>query len=115
MPPGDPLAQQTDLDMWFKQLEHLNDQLGGAMCTGSGFVVRMDALDDIGGWPLTDAGEDFMCSTALNAAGWKTAYIPEHDLQTGLCPDSLVGRESPFETPHTCIQLQKVQNAIFQA
>lgn len=59
------------------------------MCTGSGFVARASALMSIGGWPLADAGEDFMCSSVLNAAGWKTIFVPEHDLQSGLCPNSL--------------------------
>ena len=58
------------------------------MCTGSGFVVRRSALTAIGGWPLVDAGEDFMCSALLSNAGWKVAFIRE-DLQFGLCPETL--------------------------
>lgn len=88
-PSGDPLAQQTDLDVWFRHLEYLNDSVGAAMCTGSGFVARTSALISIGGWPLSEAGEDYMCSSVLNAAGWKTIFVPEPDLQLGLCPNSL--------------------------
>ena len=58
------------------------------MCTGSGFVVKRSALNDIGGWPLAHAGEDLMCSAALSNAGWKVAFIRE-DLQLGLAPESL--------------------------
>ena len=58
------------------------------MCTGSGFVVRRSALAEIGGWPLVEVGEDFMCSTFLSNAGWKTAFIGE-DLQFGLGVDSM--------------------------
>lgn len=58
------------------------------MCTGSGFVVRRSALEDIGGWPQAVAGEDVMCSTVLSSKGWKVAFIRE-DLQLGLAPNSL--------------------------
>ncbi len=60
------------------------------MCTGSGWVARRSALSDIGGWPLVEAGEDFMCSTVLSNAGWKVAFIRE-ELQCGLAPGSLRG------------------------
>lgn len=58
------------------------------MCTGSGFAVRRTALADIGGWPLVEVGEDFMCSTFLSNAGWKTAFIGEV-LQIGQVVDSM--------------------------
>ena len=60
------------------------------MCTGSGYVVRRSALTEIGGWPLAEAGEDFMCSTLLGDAGWKIAFVREN-LQIGLAPSSLLG------------------------
>ncbi|KAF2420713.1 nucleotide-diphospho-sugar transferase [Tothia fuscella] len=87
IPPGDPLAQQTDLDIYFTLYEMLNDLVGGAMCSGTGFVIRHRALEDIGGWPLVDAGEDIICSTSLKNARWKTAHIPEA-VQFGLAPES---------------------------
>lgn len=58
------------------------------MCTGTGFIVRRSAIDDIGNWPLADTGEDYMCSIMLSNAGWKIAFVQE-DLQIGLAPDSL--------------------------
>ena len=57
------------------------------MCTGSGFVVRRTAVEDIGGWPLVEAGEDSMCSAMLGSAGWKTAFVRD-ELQSGLAPES---------------------------
>jgi Glycosyl transferase family group 2 len=88
IPPGDPLGQQTDLDVFFSTYEPLNDALGAARCMGTGFVVRHRALADIGGWPLIDVGEDFMLSSKLNDAGWHTAFVPEN-VQFGLAPESL--------------------------
>lgn len=55
---------------------------------GSGFVARHAALADIGGWPLIDVGEDFLFSTRLIDAGWKTALVAEK-VQTGLAPESM--------------------------
>ena len=76
--------------MSFTILEVLNDRLGGAMCTGSGYVVRRSALTEIGGWPLAESGEDFMCSTLLSDAGWKIAFVREN-LQICLVPGSVLG------------------------
>ena len=58
------------------------------MCMGSGYVARRKALDDIGGWPLVDTGEDYMCSALLSNAGWKISFVRE-DLQSGLAPESM--------------------------
>ena len=74
--------------MYFTVQEVLNDRLGAAMCTGSGYVVRRDALDEIGGWPLAETGEDFMCSALLSDAGWKIAFVREN-LQSGLAPENI--------------------------
>lgn len=60
------------------------------MCTGSGYVVRRSALTEIGGWPLAETGEDYMCSMLLSDAGWKIAFVREN-LQIGLAPGSLLG------------------------
>lgn len=60
------------------------------MCTGTGYVVRRSALNEIGGWPLAETGEDYMCSALLSDAGWKIAFVREN-LQFGLAPGSLLG------------------------
>lgn len=58
------------------------------MCTGSGFVVKREAIDAIGGWPLVDSGEDFIGATVFSYSGWRVAYIREN-LQIGLAPNSI--------------------------
>ncbi|KAL9602564.1 MAG: hypothetical protein Q9219_001708 [cf. Caloplaca sp. 3 TL-2023] len=88
VPESDPLGQQAEFSSFFAIQEVLNDQAGAAMCTGTGYVARRNALISIGGWPLAEAGEDFMCSALLSSAGWKIAFVRE-DLQFGLAPDSL--------------------------
>jgi cellulose synthase/poly-beta-1,6-N-acetylglucosamine synthase-like glycosyltransferase len=82
------LGHKAEFDLWFSVYEPLNDRLDAAMCTGSGYIVRRSALEQIGGWPQVEAGEDFMCYAVLSSAGWKVAFIRE-DLQFGLAPDSL--------------------------
>ena len=89
MPEGDPLGQRADFSMYFTLQEPLNDRLNAAMCTGTGYVVKRKALEDIGGWPL-ETGEDFMCSSMLSDHGWKIAFVRER-LQLGLAPGSLQG------------------------
>ena len=76
--------------MYFTLQEPLNDRLDAAMCTGTGYVVRRKALENIGGWPLAETGEDFMCSSMLSDYGWKIASVRE-TLQSGLAPGSLQG------------------------
>ena len=88
VPPGDPFGNAAEFALWFDLYEPLNDHLGGAICNGSGFVFRRAALASIGGWPLADAGEDFLCSSLLTSAGWRVLYSRD-DLQRGLAPASL--------------------------
>jgi hypothetical protein len=70
--------------------EPIKDALGVAWCTGSGYVARRDALDEIGNFPLGSLAEDVATSTLLLGRGWKTAYIHE-SLQFGTVPDTYGG------------------------
>lgn len=87
-PRGDPLAQS--LDFFVHVIEPIKDALGVAWCTGSGYVVRRDALDEIGNFPLGSLAEDVATSTMLLGRGWKTAYIHE-PLQFGTVPEDFGG------------------------
>ncbi|KAI4137409.1 MAG: hypothetical protein L6R39_007306 [Caloplaca ligustica] len=75
IPPKDPLGQQAEFDMLFTVQEALNDRLGAAMCTGSGYVARRSAIESIGGWPLAISGEDYLCSAILSDKGWGIAFV----------------------------------------
>lgn len=86
VPAGDILGQDTGV---FAQiLEPLRDRFGCSQCCGSGFVMRREALEAVGGWPLCNAGEDVVCSFVLFKAGWRTAHINEK-LQSGVVAESL--------------------------
>ena len=86
--------------------EPLNDRLGAAICTGTGFVARRKALEDIGGWPLIVPCDDIMCSTLLNKHGWKVAYVQE-SVQVGLGPDSweaFLKQKMRWVSPSRCVK-----------
>lgn len=86
IPDPDALAQDTH--MWQMIQEPVRGVLGTSQCHGSGFVMRRSALDEIGGWPLSNVGEDILCSYLLINAGWRTKYVNE-ELQRGFDPDSM--------------------------
>ncbi|KAK8929114.1 hypothetical protein H634G_03362 [Metarhizium anisopliae BRIP 53293] len=83
-PPSDPLSQS--LDFFVHVIEPIKDALGVAWCTGSGYVVRREALDEIGNFPLGSLAEDVATSTLMLGKGWKTAFIHE-PLQFGTVPE----------------------------
>lgn len=68
----------------------LQDLAGNSACTGTGFVVRRKALDQIGGFPTESLLEDFLLSIRLTGKGWKVCHVPGQ-LQWGLAPDSFSG------------------------
>jgi len=87
-PTSDPLAQS--LNFFVHVIEPIKDALGVAWCTGSGYVIRREALDDIGNFPLGSLAEDVATSTLMLGKGWKTAYIHE-PLQFGTVPEDYGG------------------------
>jgi len=86
VPVTDPLSQ--DSNVFAKVTEPVHDKFNAYQCSGSGYVMRRSALDDIGGWPLVNVGDDIVCSYLLTGAGWKCAFI-EDQLQFGEAPGSL--------------------------
>lgn len=86
IPDGDPLGQS--LDVLFDMIEPLKNATNSAWCCGTGFVVRRDALDGIGGIPEESMNEDILTSFYLAAAGWRIVYVHE-DVQWGLVPSTI--------------------------
>ena len=66
----------------------LLDRSGNAMCTGTGFVARREAIDSIGGFPTQSVAEGVLTSWKLKAAGWQGVYVPER-VQWGLGPQTI--------------------------
>jgi hypothetical protein len=83
-PRSDPLGQS--LDFFVHVTEPIKDSLNAAWCTGSGYICRRTALDDIGGIPVGGVAEDVATSNLFIGRGWITAYVHE-PLQFGTVPD----------------------------
>jgi hypothetical protein len=83
-PRSDPLGQS--LDFFVHITEPIKDTLGAAWCTGSGYICRRTALDDIGGIPIGGIAEDVATSNLFIGKGWITAYVHE-PLQFGTVPE----------------------------
>lgn len=64
----------------------MKDALGVAWCTGSGYIIRREALTDIGNFPLGSIAEDVTTSTLMLGRGWKTSFVHEA-LQFGTVPE----------------------------
>lgn len=86
LPDGDPLGQS--MHILFDVMEPFKNATNSAWCCGSGFVVRRNALDEIGGVPEESINEDILTSFYLTAAGWKIVYVHE-DVQWGLVPEKI--------------------------
>jgi cellulose synthase/poly-beta-1,6-N-acetylglucosamine synthase-like glycosyltransferase len=70
--------------------EVFRDRLNAAWCPGSGFILRLEALLEVGGFPESSIAEDVLLGWILQGRGWRTVYVNER-LQWGLQPDSLDG------------------------
>ena len=57
-------------------------------CFGTNFIMRMAALDSIGGWDETNVTEDLTTSYHLHLKSWKSKYIRKI-YALGLAPPSL--------------------------
>lgn len=84
-PVGDPLHQ--GIHLFYDCTENTKTSIDAGWCHGTGWVVRRDALAEIGGFPVWTLSEDICCSTLLWGAGYKTLFVHE-DLQFGVVPDS---------------------------
>ena len=89
LPAGDPLQLKTEFGP-IEFIIYLQDFADDSWCTGSGFVVRTEALDSIGGFPELLLQEDVLTSIYLSTAGWQSVSVPGL-VQWGLAPDTFAG------------------------
>ena len=108
LPPNDPLGQIAMPTQVFRIGWTQKDFRDASWCNGSGFVVRRNALDQIGGFPTECLLEDFLTALKLIAAGWKVIILQEN-LQWGLIPDSYAGHMKQVHRWSTgCFQFASV-------
>lgn len=62
--------------------------VNAAFVCGTNFVLRAQALDEVGGFPVYSLTEDFAVSLPMHANGWRSIYLTAQ-LTTGLGPMDL--------------------------
>ncbi|RMZ79968.1 hypothetical protein DV738_g3083, partial [Chaetothyriales sp. CBS 135597] len=85
IPVNDPLNENLVINHEYEQAAR--DKMDAAWCLGSGFLVRREAWETVGGFCEGSICEDMLFSWCLNGAGWKTIHVNER-LQTGLQPET---------------------------
>jgi len=86
---GGVTSWPDDQRQWFDETEAALDANESALCCGTSCVVRLRALDSIGGgFPTDSISEDSLCSMVLRRVGWKTRFLNE-PLTVGLAPEGL--------------------------
>ncbi|KAI1759042.1 glycosyltransferase family 2 protein [Hypoxylon sp. FL1150] len=88
IPTGDLIFQSNQIAWCIS--DFVRDSLGCAWNSGSGYILRRTALDDIGGFSSGSVTEDVYSLMLMLSKGWRTAYLPE-SLQFGLVPSSYLG------------------------
>ncbi|KAH7395444.1 nucleotide-diphospho-sugar transferase [Cadophora sp. MPI-SDFR-AT-0126] len=86
IPVDDFLSQSLYVFQRFEEV--IKDRTGLPGCTGSGWIMRRAALEDIGGFPSKSLTEDLLCGMMLLGKGMWHGLILAEELQWGMAPDS---------------------------
>lgn len=73
---------------FFDVLMPSKDAWGTAFCCGTSSVIRMAAIETIGGFPTDSVTEDYLLTLRLKRNGFRTVYLNER-LSLGLAPEGL--------------------------
>ena len=92
----DPIARNLGLEdvltpeeeVFYRQLQPVKDGAGSVVCSGTSFVVRRQALEDIGGFVTDSLSEDYFTGIRLSAKGYRLVYIDEK-LSAGLAAENI--------------------------
>ena len=93
---ADPIARNLGLEhivtseeeVFYRYLQPIKDGAGSVVCAGTSFVVRREALQDIGYFSTDSIGEDYFTGIRLSANGYELAYLDEK-LSAGLAAESI--------------------------
>ena len=115
---ADPIQNNLGLDrsypdeqrFFFDHLQPSRDWWDMTICCGTSSVIRMQALDRIGGFPTDSVTEDFLLTLAFKEIGYSTAYLNE-PLSEGLAPEGL--KEFITQRARWCLgQMQIVRSRL---
>ncbi len=90
---------------FFDHVMPAKDAWGAAFCCGTSSIIRIRALEDIGGFPTDSVTEDFLVTLELDRKGWRTVYLNER-LSAGLAPEGI--REYLTQRGRWCLGLMQI-------
>ncbi|MCK1493318.1 glycosyltransferase [Bradyrhizobium sp. 180] len=95
---------------FFDNVEPARDAWGIAICCGTSSVMRVQAVEQIGGLPTESVTEDFLLTLKLADNGWRTVYLNE-PLTEGLAPEGL--REYIVQRGRWCLGLMQIVRDLY--
>lgn len=88
--------------------------LGRALCCGTNFVMRRQALESVGGWNEASVSEDLATSFQFHRRGWRSLYV-RRAYAWGLGPETLAGywkQQTRWATGNTTVAMQVVRTLL---
>jgi cellulose synthase (UDP-forming) len=97
----DPIARNLGLEavltpeeeVFYRQIQPMRDGAGSVVCSGTSFVVRRSALEQVGGFVTESISEDYFTAVRLAAEGNQVVYINEK-LSAGLAAETIADHAS---------------------
>jgi cellulose synthase (UDP-forming) len=94
---ADPVMRNLGMERWllpdeesfYRWIEPVRDGWGAVVCAGTSFVVKREALQQVGGFVEQALSEDFVTGIALRAKGWRLVYL-QQKLSAGLAAESML-------------------------
>ncbi len=92
----DPIAHNLGLEnvltpeeeVFYRQIQPIRDGVGGVVCSGTSFVVRRSALEQVGGFVTGTLSEDYFTGIRITALGYQLIYLDEK-LSAGLAAETI--------------------------
>ncbi len=93
---SDPIARNLGLEdtltpeeeVFYRHTQPMKDGAGSVVCAGTSFIVRRDALQEIGCFVTESLSEDYFTGIGLSAKGYELVYLDEK-LSAGLAAESI--------------------------
>lgn len=95
---------------FFDHMMASKDAWGAAFCCGTSSVIRVRALEEVGGFPTNSVTEDFLITLKLDRQGWRTVYLNER-LSVGLAPEGI--KEYLTQRGRWCLGLMQIVRSSF--
>jgi cellulose synthase (UDP-forming) len=84
----DVLTHEEEVSQCHYQL--LRDSIETVICSGTSFVVRRSALEEVGGFVTNSLSEDYFTGVRISSRGYRMFYLAE-SLSAGLSAENMAG------------------------